>query len=517
MSGWGLSLERIGWLVATRLRVGPAGQTLEFGMALLDHNQPLGQPQRNPSATPHATAALSPAESNTPFLANSAAATGVATTGTAAATAANTDSRPRRAQGAENFNFAVMSWHQVLMRTGWIFKTESIVMPAMLDMLGGSAWVRGFLPMLNRFGQSIPPMLAAGYVRGLRQKKLALTVTSILMGVVFLGLGGIWWIKDSLSPTGLTVAILVLYAVFFSSTGVNQLIASTLTGKVIPVFRRGQLMQFSSSVGSIVAVSCAWILLSIWLQPDQGNFAAIFVFAGLLFVVSGFAALLFRETDDVLGNPGFNLRGLVVDSVQTLQEDSNFRLLALIATLFGVMMTLFPHYQDLGRTQLGLGLDSLVLWIVAQNLGVAVFSLPAGWIADRVGNRRVLKWLMAGLCLVPALALVLGASGKAGQVWFFLVFGFLGLTPVTIRTLNNYTLELVDRGRHPKYLAILSLAMAGPALFGSLLVGWFIDLFGYTPTFLAITAFQMVGYFLCFRLIEPRRHRRAQAAAAPMD
>ena len=69
-------------------------------------------------------------------------------------------------KSTENFNFGVMSWHSVLIRTGWIFKTESIVMPAMLDALSGAAWIRGFLPMLNRFGQSVPPLLAAGYVRG---------------------------------------------------------------------------------------------------------------------------------------------------------------------------------------------------------------------------------------------------------------------------------------------------------------------------------------------------------------
>jgi hypothetical protein len=40
----------------------------------------------------------------------------------------------------------------------------------------------------------------------------------------------------------------------------------------------------------------------------------------------------------------------------------------------------------------------------------------------------------------------------------------------------------------------------------SLLVGLAIDLIGYEPTFTVIVLFQFVGYLLCFRLIEPRRH-----------
>lgn len=405
----------------------------------------------------------------------------------------------------ENLNFGVMSWHSVLMRTGWIFKTESIVMPAMLDALSGAAWIRGFLPMLNRFGQSVPPLLAAGYVRGVPLKKLALASTSIGMGASFLALSALWMVKDSLPWLWVTILILSLYALFFALTGVNQLITSTLTGKVIPVQRRGQLMQWSSSIGSVIAVSCAWVLLSWWLRPGGGNFAAVFAFAGGLFVFAGLVAYLFRESDDEPQRIFFSPRQLLVDAFSTVRGDPNFRLLTIIAALFGGMMTLFPHYQDIGRSRLGLGLDSLVPWIIAQNLGVAAFSLPAGWIADRVGNRRVLKWLMAGLCLVPVLALVLSRSESFGARWFFLVFGFLGLSPVAIRTFNNYTLELVERAQHPRYLAMLNLAMAGPGVIASLLVGAAIDIFGYEPTFLVILVFQAIGYLLCFRLIEPRR------------
>jgi predicted MFS family arabinose efflux permease len=417
-----------------------------------------------------------------------------------------TASRAVKEKATENFNFGVMSWHSVLIRTGWIFKTESIVMPAMLDALSGAAWIRGFLPMLNRFGQSVPPLLAAGYVRGLPRKKFALATTSLGMGLAFLALSLLWLVKDSLPWAAVTISILALYALFFALTGVNQLVTSTLTGKVIPVQRRGQLMQFSSSLGSVIAVSCAWVLLSWWLRPGGGNFAAVFAFAGGLFVFSGLVAYLFREAEDEPHQAEFSPRKLLFDALATVKHDANFRLLTIIAALFGGMMTLFPHYQDIGRTRLGLGLDSLVPWIIAQNIGVAAFSLPAGWIADRVGNRRVLKWLMAGLCLVPILSLWLSTSGQFGTRWFFLVFGFLGLSPVAIRTFNNYALELVDRPQHPRYLAMLNLAMAGPGVVASLLVGLAIDLIGYEPTFTVVVLFQFVGYLLCFRLIEPRRH-----------
>ena len=54
---------------------------------------------------------------------------------------------------SRNFGLGVL--YMVLMRVGWIFKTESIIMPAVVDAIGGAGWLRGCLPMLNRFGQSL--------------------------------------------------------------------------------------------------------------------------------------------------------------------------------------------------------------------------------------------------------------------------------------------------------------------------------------------------------------------------
>ena len=79
----------------------------------------------------------------------------------------------------QKHNFFVLVVHQVLMRTGWIFKTESIIMPAVLDWLGGTGLLRGCLPMLNRFGQSVPPLLLSRRIKILGLKKSALTLSLI--------------------------------------------------------------------------------------------------------------------------------------------------------------------------------------------------------------------------------------------------------------------------------------------------------------------------------------------------
>ncbi len=403
-----------------------------------------------------------------------------------------------------NWNFSAMGAFQVLQRTGWIFKTESLIMPAVLDQIGGSAWLRGFLPMLNRFGQSIPPMIAAGRVRSAAIKKNWLAGTTALMGVIFLAIALLWQWVDTIPALWMSLAVLVLYAVFFAATGVNQLVQSALQGKLIPVRRRGELMTVSSMIGSVVAVLCAWVLLRRWMSGDSADFTSIFAFTGVLFLLGAVSALAFREKPDSFAPTPFSLRGLATDTLMVLRNDRDFRLVAITAALFGMMMTLFPHYQAVAISRLKLDLSSLVPWVIAQNLGVALFSLPVGLITDRYGNRLALRFVMFGLCLVPVAAILVSRIPGASGYWFLLVFGLLGLTPVTMRTFNNYTLELTDRSSQPRYLAILSLMMAGPAIFGSVAVGLLIDWFGFEPTFALVTACQLAGFAMTWWLAEPR-------------
>jgi MFS family permease len=151
-----------------------------------------------------------------------------------------------------------------------------------------------------------------------------------------------------------------------------------------------------------------------------------------------------------------------------------------------------------------LGLSALIPWVIAQNIGAALFAIPAGWLADRYGNRLVLQSIMLVLCIAPVLALLLARMGDAGQPWFNLVFCLLGLTPVTFRVFNNYTLEVTHNSEHPRYLSTLSLIMAGPAILTSSFFGALVDWISFEFVFGIVVLCIFVGWLLTFTLEEPR-------------
>ena len=213
-----------------------------------------------------------------------------------------------------------------------------------------------------------------------------------------------------------------------------------------------------------------------------------------------------REPADVVHIDAAERRGGLRESFDLFRRDRDFRRLAIVAMLFIAIQLLFPHFQALGRKhiepeQVGF---QLMLWVIAQNIAVGLFSWISGKLADRFGNRLSLRLQVLGTAFVPLLALLFtsGIDGF-GPKHFWVTFFFLGLTPVTVRTLTNYALELSEPRQHPLYVATLHACLAVPFLF-SPLVGLLVDLLGFQKVFIGVSGVIFLGWLASLKLTEPR-------------
>ncbi|MEX1096372.1 MAG: MFS transporter [Planctomycetales bacterium] len=412
----------------------------------------------------------------------------------------------------------MLAIHQVVHRVAWIFKTESVIMPAFLDAVApeGSlrGLLRGFLPVVNRFGHSVPPLLYAERLRRMPRKKVSLVVTSGLMAVPFLALSAIWLATERKTQLWFPFVFLALYAVFFAVTGLNQLGYGTLQGKLIRPHRRGRLLGWSGIAGSVCAIACAWLLLARWLAvPDNepgriGGFGHVFAFAGGGFLVASAVSCFVREPADERVAATAVRHAHFGTAWRILREDAAFRRLAIVAMLFLTMQQLFPHFEALGRQPLGERTDAvaaqLMLWVVVQNAGTGLFAFILGPVADRFGYRLTLRIVVFTAAAIPILALLLARGPHAGTAdRYWVPYFLLGLVPITMRAFSNYALELSPRDRHPHYLSALTLCMGVPFVF-SPLIGLLIDLAGFAPVFVAAAALVTLAGLLTFGLKEPR-------------
>ena len=440
---------------------------------------------------------------------------------------------------SENRNLLLLALHQIAFRIGWIFKTESVIMPAVLDQVAGAGWVRGLLPILNRLGQSIPPVFAASPLQRMHRKKHALAMLPILMSVPFLVLAGLW-IAGTFDHSGQgravwpVVLFLFLYFAFFVFNGLYHLAFGTVQGKLIRPTRRGHLLRMSTFWGSIPATLTAWWLLSQWLQLPDGGFGRTFAFTGVCFFVSGLIVFTLVEPQDGSRAP----RGLPQFSApeksrtaslpdaefasasplkavgNALRDDPNLRRLVAVAMLFGAGLIIFPHYQALAREELGLAGVHLMVWVITQNFAVGTLSLIVGPLADRKGNRLTLQLLLFSSAIAPAYAIALPHVPGGAHI-FWLVFIPLAVVPLVLRLLVNYTLEICEPEQHARYLSTVSLGLSLPFL-ASPFVGWLADLAGFRVIFIPAVCLILLGGLISLGLSEPR-HTASEEISDPVD
>jgi len=443
--------------------------------------------------------------------------------------------------------------YQVVVRVGWLFKTETIIMPAVLDTVVDSGLLRGLLPVLNRGGQSVPPLFSAGFVSRRPVKKWLLVGTSLAMAACFALLAVVWNLLQG-SPGRLTVAFLVLYGAFAACNGLNQLVAAALQGKLIPPGHRGRAMLVSTVVGSVLAIAAALLLLRPWLAEVNG-FPKIFAATAFFFALAAAVPLLLDEppddpsddpTDDhadpsespgaagqVVSDPGVAHPGVLRPSVvqravvqgalprevtepaprgarlwrDVLADDPALVRVSLVAACFSAVIIMFPHYQAFARDRLGTLPASLVTWVVVQNLATGVASLFAGPLSDRRGTKVVLVGLVACSALTPlaVTALSLVPSAVAAR-WFWLVYVPLGLNPVSLKVFTNYALELAPRqADHATYVSIVGAALAAPFV-ASPFVGLAVDALGFRLVFVTGALVILAGAVVARGLPEPRWH-----------
>jgi hypothetical protein len=400
----------------------------------------------------------------------------------------------------EKRNLIVFGLNQILMRFGWMFKAESVVMPAFIDTYTSSGTIRGLLPLILRIGQSLPQFLIAHRVSQMPKKQTLFIVTAfgftIPWFILSLTLGLTRW-----SANVIVAVFLVLCTVHWFTFGCHLLANGTLQGKLITVQKRGRLLAYSNIIGCTLAIGLVFYLMPRWLSEDNTHYTAIFGATAVSFGVAAGVSFWFKElpSQPQRAAPFFKFLG---DALLLLRDDKNFRRFAIVVFLFYWMWPLFPHYTVFGKRTLGLVPSGFITLMVAQNTISAIGSGVMGNIADRLGNRFVLRLLILISAFVPLLAIGISRMPSGAQ-WYWIVYALLGFTPVSSRIVTNYTLEIAPQEQHPQYLGVMSLFQAIP-LFGSPMVGMLIEKYAFEPVFIGCWALVSLGFLLTFRLTEPR-------------
>ena len=167
------------------------------------------------------------------------------------------------------------------------------------------------------------------------------------------------------------------------------------------------------------------------------------------------------------------------------QLDPGKRLLVTIAVMLAVLIQVLdttianvalPHMQaSLGATQ------ESINWVLTSYIVASAIALPiSGWLADKVGRKRLLFWSVVGFTIASFLCAV--AQSLPEMVGFRILQGISGafLVPLSQATL----FDINPPERHARAMALFGGGiMIGPIL-GPVLGGWLTDSFDWRWVFL---------------------------------
>ena len=411
-----------------------------------------------------------------------------------------TNERLKESYPHEKRNLIVFALNQIVMRLGWMFKSESVVIPAFIDVYTSSGTIRGFLPLILRIGQSLPQFLVAQRVARMPKKQGFFVLTGFGFAIP-------WFILSSIlsltrwSGNVIIAVFLVLCTLHWLAVGCNHLANGTIQGKLISPEKRGRLLAYSNIIGCTLSIGVAFYLLPRWLSASPPRYAVLFGATALSFSIAASVSFWFKELPSQPEGtaPFFKFLG---EALLLLKYDRNFRRFAGVILLFYSIWPLFPHYTVFGQRTLGLAPSGFVALIIAQNASNAIGAGIMGNIADRSGNRFVLRLLILISALMPVLAVGISRM-PSGADFYWIIFALMGFTPVSARIVTNYTLEIAPQEKHPQYLGVMSLFQAIP-LFVSPLVGALIEKLAFEPVFISCSVLVLLGFLLTFRLSEPR-------------
>ncbi len=351
--------------------------------------------------------------------------------------------------------------------------TDNPILLGLITPLPGATWSLPQLfviPLMHRRAYALPIYRAAAFVR------IGFWIVLALAALL------------SRNPTVLLLSLFAFLVIAGLAGGVAGLPFIEVTGKTIPPSQRGHVFGLRVALAGVLAIIGSQVVI-LFTGPE-----AIFDFPvgfGMCFLVATVAQVLGQGAFALIDEPPADTR--VTHARPSLRlfasiwrSDANFRRYVLgrtFAVLGGMASGLVIVYAN---QELGVRLEMAGVYLFASSLLSPAFSMMAGRMSVRIGNRLPVAagMMMMGLgWLMLLLAKPLGVHGRSAETFMFVVYALLALHKgLLFSNMMALGLNITPENDHSLYMGAVN-TWIGVLLLVTMTSGAIARLIGYQALF----------------------------------
>lgn len=390
--------------------------------------------------------------------------------------------------------YAIFLWHAFFLAITMSMIDFNTIFPSLISSLTDSKILFGAIFSIIFGVPLIFNVIFGHYLSSKKYKKKYLVFGINLRAFSFLGMAIFTYLYAKHTPSLVVFSLFFWVFIFSFSGGFAGVVYTDLIGKFLGKGERGDLYafkQFFSSVGFLIGgiiIAFSFNLSNI----DYPNNYALILFLGFIgLIIASGAFWRIKEPPSKVAATQESFFVFIKKIPAILKSDKSFSRFILVENLTSFSLMILPFYIVYAQEIFDTALLSFYLFAIIA--GSIVSNIFWGFISKKFNSKMVIEVCIFLGALLPIFALLISSLGPYYFSIIFVLIGFVRSGRVI--GFDPYLLDIAPEQRRSCYLGIrgtLSLLTMVLPLLG----GLFIEVLGYSYTFIVVSLVMFCSIFL---------------------
>ncbi|MDY0236302.1 MAG: MFS transporter [Gudongella sp.] len=388
-------------------------------------------------------------------------------------------------------------WHGLFLSLTMAMIDFNTVFPSLVDSLTKYKLIFGFLYSIMLGAPLLFNIVFSHYLKKYEYKKKFLLIGIYLRALSFLGMAIFVFLFGKTNPNIVIISFFFLILLFSISGGFAGLSYSELVGKLFKRKERGKLYSSKQLIGSIAALGGGLIVTRVFsltnLSYPLNYVILLFVgFIGLVVASAGFY-LVKEPPSIIITKENDTLLNYIKEIPSLLKNDLTFSNFIIVENMASFSLMLLPFYMVYARYSFNLNQSYIGRYLLFQITGTIFSNFLWGFLSEKFGSKSVVKVCIIIGGSIPIVALILSRFGPDIYSFVFLLVGFV----ISGRRIgfDSYLLDIAPEDKRTVYLGVRGTLNIFVVIL-PILGGIFIDIIGYSITFIIVSILMYISVYL---------------------